>query len=79
MTVLDHAEAFILYAHRLSKKVKYLCQSATVTAFGHSVYGGLIANIAIIHSIFRRAMGNHLTKKCVNSMFEEWPAIEVVN
>jgi hypothetical protein len=48
-------------------------------AFGHSVYNGLIANIAVIHSIFRRAVGDRLAEECVNSMFEEWPAIEVAN
>jgi hypothetical protein len=78
-TALDCAEAFIHYAYRPSKKVKYLRQSATVTAFGHSVYDGLIANIAIIHSLFRRAVGDRLTEECVNSTFEEWPAIEVAN
>jgi hypothetical protein len=78
-TVLDHAETFIFYANRPSKKVKYLRQSAVVTAFGHSVYDSLIANIAIVHSIFRRAVGDRLTEECVASMFEEWPAIEVAN
>ena len=77
------------YAHRPSKKVKYLRQSATVTAFGHPVYDGLVANIAIIHSIFRRAVGDHLIERRavgdhlieegINSMFEEWPAIDVAN
>jgi hypothetical protein len=50
-----------------------------VTAFGHSVYESLIANIATIHSIFRRAVGDRLAEECVNSTFEEWPAIEVAN
>ena len=70
---------FSFVMHRPSKKVKYLRQSATVTAFGHSVYDDLVANIAIIHSIFRRAVGNCLTKEGINSMFEEWPAIDVAN
>lgn len=73
------AETFTRYAHRPSKKVKYLRQCATVTAFGHPVYDDLIANIAIIHSIFRRATGDRLSEECVNSMFEEWPAIDVAN
>ena len=78
-TALDRAETFTHYAHRPSNLVKYLRQSATVTAFGHSIYDGVIANIAIIHSIFRRAVGNCLTEERVNSMFEEWPAIDVAN
>jgi hypothetical protein len=78
-TTLDCAETFTRYTHRPSKKVKYLCQSATVMAFGHSVYDGLIANIAIIHSMFRRAVGNCLTEESINSTFEEWPAIDVAN
>ena len=69
----------LLTANRPSKKVRYLRQSATVTAFGHSVYDVLIANIAIIHSIFRRAVGDCLTEESVNSMFEEWSAIDVAN
>jgi hypothetical protein len=77
--VLDRAESFIPYAYRPSKKVKYLHQSATITAFGHPVYDGLIANIAIIHSIFRRAVGDRLTEECINSMYEDCPAIEVAN
>jgi hypothetical protein len=77
--MLNHAETFVPYAYRPSKKVRYLRQSATVTAFGHSVYDGLIENIAIIHSIFRRAVGDCLTEECVNSRFEEWPAIDVGN
>ena len=64
---------------RPNKKVKYLRQSATVTAFGHSVYDRLIANIAIIHSMFRRAVGECFTEDCVNSTFEEWPAIDAGN
>jgi hypothetical protein len=64
---------------RPSKKVKYLRQSATVTAFGHSIYDVLIANIAIIHSIFKRAVGDCLAEEGINSMFEEWPAIDVAN
>lgn len=59
--------------------MKYLRQSAAVTAFGHSVFDSFIENIAIIHSIFRRAVGDRLAEECVNSMFEEWPAIEVAN
>ena len=65
--------------HRPSNKVKYLRQSATVTALGHSVYDDLIENIAIIHSIFRRAVGDCLAEESVNSTFEEWPAIDVAN
>ena len=64
---------------RPNKKVRYLRQSATVTAFGHSVYDRLIANIAIIHSMFRRAVGECFTEDCVNSTFEEWPAIDAGN
>ena len=59
--------------------MRYLRQSAAVTAFGHSVYDSLIANIATVHSIFRRAVGDRLIKECVNSTFEEWPAIEAAN
>ena len=65
--------------HRPSKKVKHLRQSATVTAFGHSVYDDLIANIATIHSLFRRAVGDCLTEESVNSTFEEWPAVDASN
>ena len=53
-------------------------KSSTSTR-GHPVYDSFIANIVVIHSIFIRAMGNHLTEECVTSMFEEWPAIEVAN
>jgi hypothetical protein len=78
-TLPSCAETFVHYARRPSKKVKYLRQSATVTAFGHSVYDGLIANIATIHSIFKRGVGDRLTEDSVNSMFKEWPAIDAAN
>ena len=78
-STLDRAKTFICYAHRPSKKVRYLRQSATVTTFGHPFYDGLVANIAIIHSIFRRAAGNCLTEEDISSVFEEWPAIDVAN
>lgn len=31
------------------------------------------------YTILKRAVGNCLTEECVNSMFEEWPAINVAN
>ncbi|KAF8811492.1 hypothetical protein BYT27DRAFT_7089421, partial [Phlegmacium glaucopus] len=62
-----------------TNKVKYLRQSATLTAFGNSVFDGLLTNIAKIHAIFRRAIGDCLTEGIVNSTYEEFPTIDAAN
>jgi len=43
-----------------SSKVKYMRQSAALTAFGNPAYNNLLANIAVIHTIFKRAIGERL-------------------
>lgn len=64
---------------RPNGKVKYLRQSATLTAFGNPVFNKLIENIAAIYAIFKRAVGDGLSESAVYSMYEEFPAIEVAN
>lgn len=56
--------------------MKYLRQSASLTAFGNPVFDNLFANIAVIHTIFRRAIGDQLAQ----SLYAEYPAtIDVAN
>jgi hypothetical protein len=57
--------------------VKYLRQSAALTAFGNPVFDNFIANIAVIHSIFRRAIGEQLME---DTAYAECPAtIDLTN
>jgi len=59
--------------------VKYLRQSATLTAFGNPAFNKPIESIAAIHGIFKRAVGDHLSESPVHSTYEEFPAIDVSN
>jgi hypothetical protein len=40
--------------------VKYVRQTASLTAFGNPAFDKFLANIAAIHTIFRRAIGDQL-------------------
>lgn len=64
---------------RPNSKVKYLHQSATLTAFGNPVFNKPIKNIAAIYAIFKRAIGDNLSESAFHSTYEEFPAINVVN
>ena len=64
---------------RLDNKVKYLRQSATLTAFGNPVFEKPIENIAEIYAIFKRAVGDNLSESAVYSTYEGFPAIDVAN
>ena len=59
--------------------MKYLRQSATLTAFGNTVFNKPIESIAAIFAIFKRAVGDHLSESVVYSMYEDFPAIDVAN
>jgi hypothetical protein len=60
--------------------VKYIRQSAALTAFGNPVFDKLLANIAVIHTIFRRAIGNQLIEDTAQSPYTEHPVtIDVGN
>ena len=50
-----------------------------LTAFGSPVFNHLYNNIAIIHTIFRRAIGDQLLEGAVQSIYAEYPAIDVSN
>jgi hypothetical protein len=60
-------------------KAKYLRQSATLTAFGNSVFDKPIENITAIYAIFKRAVGDSISESAVYSMYEDFPAIDVAN
>lgn len=64
---------------RPNGKVKYLRQSATLTAFGNPVFDKPIENIAAIHAIFKRAVGDNMSENAVYSMYEDSLAIDVAN
>ena len=59
--------------------MKYLRQSATLTAFGNPVFDKPIENIATIFAIFKRAVGDRLSESPVCSTYEDFPAIDVAN
>ena len=60
--------------------MKYLRQGATLTAFGDPVFDNVLANIAVIHTIFRRAIGQHLIEDTPQTPYTEQPAtIDVSN
>jgi hypothetical protein len=64
---------------RPSGKVKYLRQSATLTAIGNPVFNKPIESIAAIFAIFKRAVGDRLSESPVHSTYEDFPAIDVAN
>ena len=59
--------------------MKYLHQTATLTAFGSPVFDKPIENIAEIYTIFKRAVGDNLSQSAVFSTYKYFPAIEVSN
>lgn len=60
--------------------MKYIRQSAALTAFGNPVFDDLLANIAVIHTIFRRAIGEQLIEDATHSSYAERPVtIDVAN
>lgn len=56
-----------------SSKVKYLRQSAALTAFGNPVFDNLLANIAVIQTIFRRAIGEQFVEGAAQPSYVEHP------
>lgn len=66
--------------NRRNGKVKYIRQSASLTAFGNPIFDNLFANIALIHTIFRRAIGHQLIGDTAQSSYTEYPGtIDVAN
>ena len=53
--------------------MKYIRQSASLTAFGDPVFNNLYANVALIHTIFRRAIGHQLIEDTAQSSYIEYP------
>lgn len=60
--------------------MKYIRQSAALTAFGDPVFDNFLANIAVVHTIFRRAIGDQLNEDITQSPYAEHAAtIDVAN
>lgn len=57
--------------------MKYIRQSVALTAFGDPVFNNLLANIAVIHTIFGRAIGYQLIENGSQTAHE--PTIDVSN
>lgn len=53
--------------------MKYIRQSASLTAFESPVFDVFFANIAVIHSIFKRAIGHQLIEDTAQA-YTEYPA-----
>ena len=66
--------------NRPNGKVKYIRQSASLTAFGNPEFDNLFTNIALIHTIFRRAIGHQLIEDTAQTLYTEYPStIDVAN
>lgn len=60
--------------------MKYIRQSATLTALGSPVFDNFITNIAVVHTIFKRAIGEQLLQDTRQSSDAEYPVtIDVAN
>ena len=59
--------------------MKYLWQSAVLTAFEDPVFENFLANIAVVHSIFRRAISELLEGTAQSSCSEHPVTIDVAN
>ena len=60
--------------------MKYVRQGVSLTAFGNPAFDNFLANIAVIRSIFRRAIGDHLIEDAAQTPYAEIPAtIDVAN
>ena len=60
--------------------MKYVRQSASLTAFGNPAFDKFLANIAAIRTIFRRAIGDQLIEDAAQSPYTENPGtIDVAN
>jgi hypothetical protein len=59
--------------------VKYIRQSTSLTALGNLIFDHLYANIAIIHTIFRRAIGERLLEGAIPSTYSKHQVIDVAN
>ena len=60
--------------------MKYLRQSAALTAFGNPIFDNFLANIAVIHTIFRRAIGEQFIEGAAQPSYSEHPVtIDLAN
>jgi hypothetical protein len=60
--------------------VKYARQGASLTAFGNAAFDHFLANIAVIRTIFRRAIGDQLIEDASQPLYAENSAtIDVAN
>ena len=59
--------------------MKFLRQSATLTGLGNTSFNSALSNIAVVHAIFKRAIGSQLTDSAIQSTYTEFPAIDMAN
>ena len=62
-----------------SRNAKFLRQSVQVTGLGNTSFKRLLADIARIQALFKRATGPFLQDEASVSQFEEFPAIDASN
>jgi hypothetical protein len=62
-----------------SKRVKYLRQRASITGLGNKTFDDAAANLAKIHAIFKRSIGNQLEDGPVYSDFKGFRALDTSN
>ena len=59
--------------------MRYLRQSLGLTALGDPIFDDVCENIARVHALFGRAVGNRLQECSVYSLFEGFTALEMSN
>ena len=62
-----------------SRNARFLRQSVQVTGLGNTSFDKLLANIARIHALFKRATGPFLQDEAGVSYFEDFAAIDASN
>jgi hypothetical protein len=62
-----------------SKRVKYLRQRASITGMGNATFDRAAVNLARIHAIFKRSIGNQLEEDPAYSHFKGYRALDTSN
>ena len=59
--------------------MKYLRQTVSITGMGNAAFDNTAVNLAQIHAIFKRTIGNQLEEHAVHSDFKGHKAIDASN
>jgi hypothetical protein len=62
-----------------TKRVKHLKQRASITGMGNTSFDTVMLNLARIHAIFKRRIGNQLEEDTVHSEYNGYSALDTSN